>query len=381
MKRLVWVLGLLWVGVLFAEPAVTWKQSECLDEPLDAQDKIEVVVEDCVLYIRHLKVVINCCLEYQPELTIEGNEIVVREKDVGPPCDCICPFDLEIQITGLAPGSYDITMFAFLHPDPLSFKAIIPEECGEFVIMAPEVWSQFGLLGVEVPVFATNPKPLQGFSFGTVFPLAHCTMAGISIKDTVTERVGAEFVKVEINNGPGESVRRDMGWAFIAVIVDVEPPFTGKVIPAGKEQHIATFVYDIPMPTGSVPRSIYVPFEEVGKPPVPVVFTVAGQDVYPRKDNGIIQLSYPAEFIRGDANYNGRVTISDPVYLLNYLFVQGPEPPCGDAADANDDGALDLSDAIAMLKYLFAGGEIPPPSPPGPPGHDPTMDHLDCQPE
>ncbi len=53
-------------------------------------------------------------------------------------------------------------------------------------------------------------------------------------------------------------------------------------------------------------------------------------------------------------------------------------PPCLDAADANDDGLLNLSDAIAILAYLFRQGVIPPPSPPGPPGYDPTPDDLDC---
>jgi hypothetical protein len=48
---------------------------------------------------------------------IDGAVIRVTEVDVGPPCDCICPFDLEIAIEGLEPGTYAIDIRAFLHPD------------------------------------------------------------------------------------------------------------------------------------------------------------------------------------------------------------------------------------------------------------------------
>jgi hypothetical protein len=88
---------------------------------------------------------------------------------------------------------------------------------------------------------------------------------------------------------------------------------------------------------------------------------------------------WPPEFIRGDTNDNGLMTISDSIYLLDFLFRGGPVPPCEDSADANDDGALDISDAVTILSYLFSGGSIPPPSPPGPPGPDPTMDELGCE--
>ena len=69
--------------------------------------------------------------------------------------------------------------------------------------------------------------------------------------------------------------------------------------------------------------------------------------------------------------------LSDAVFILSYLFAQGAEPACLDAADANDDGLVDLSDAVFILAYQFAGGPQPPPPFPQP-GVDPTDDGLGC---
>ncbi|MBN1444146.1 MAG: hypothetical protein JXA90_15655, partial [Planctomycetes bacterium] len=80
-------------------------------------------------------------------------------------------------------------------------------------------------------------------------------------------------------------------------------------------------------------------------------------------------------FIRGDANSSGRVDLSDGVFILNYLFLAGPEPEVMDAADATDDGRIDISDPIRVLLYLFQGG-LPPPHPFPEPGRDFTYDEL-----
>lgn len=87
----------------------------------------------------------------------------------------------------------------------------------------------------------------------------------------------------------------------------------------------------------------------------------------------------PSQFIRGDANDDGHVDISDPVLVLACKFLGGLCPQCRDAADSNDDGVLDVSDAVFTLGFLFLGR--PPPPAPGPEacGPDPTPDHLpDC---
>ncbi len=81
-------------------------------------------------------------------------------------------------------------------------------------------------------------------------------------------------------------------------------------------------------------------------------------------------------FLRGDANNDSRVDLSDAIAILNSLFLGIPPlAPCADALDVNDEGRVDISDAIYLLSYLFQGGAaIPPPYPE--PGVDPTPDGL-----
>jgi len=81
------------------------------------------------------------------------------------------------------------------------------------------------------------------------------------------------------------------------------------------------------------------------------------------------------EFVRGDAQPDGRLNVSDAVRLLTVLFRGGDALECEDAADADDDGTLSLTDAITILNFLFqASDPLPPPS--GECGPDPTEDDL-----
>jgi len=64
-------------------------------------------------------------------------------------------------------------------------------------------------------------------------------------------------------------------------------------------------------------------------------------------------------FIVGDANGDGVIDIADVVYLINYLFTDGPPPDPLEAGDANCDGVVDIADVIYLINYLFIDG--PPP--------------------
>jgi hypothetical protein len=81
-------------------------------------------------------------------------------------------------------------------------------------------------------------------------------------------------------------------------------------------------------------------------------------------------------FIRGDANYDLTVDISDALATLLFLFAGRPIA-CASAADFDDNGVLQLTDSIATLDYLFRGGPRPPPPFPQA-GEDPTPDALTC---
>jgi hypothetical protein len=79
-------------------------------------------------------------------------------------------------------------------------------------------------------------------------------------------------------------------------------------------------------------------------------------------------------FIRGDADLDGSVSITDAIFVLNHLFTGGTAPRCEDPADSNDDGVVDLSDPVTALGALFLGTRSLPAPGPIRPGYDPTPD-------
>jgi hypothetical protein len=64
-----------------------------------------------------------------------------------------------------------------------------------------------------------------------------------------------------------------------------------------------------------------------------------------------------ASCLHGDANQDGRTTVTDIFYLINTLFAGGP-PPRG-YADVNGDHTVNVADTIYMINYLFGNGPAP----------------------
>jgi len=66
------------------------------------------------------------------------------------------------------------------------------------------------------------------------------------------------------------------------------------------------------------------------------------------------------EFLRGDANSDSELDISDIMYIYNYLYKDGQAPLLEDAADVNVDSAINLLDGLYLLDYFFRQGPPPP---------------------
>jgi len=65
-------------------------------------------------------------------------------------------------------------------------------------------------------------------------------------------------------------------------------------------------------------------------------------------------------FYRGDVNEDVVIDIGDVISLVNYLFMNGPDPlPFTDQGDVNNDQEVNVGDAVYLLSYLFITG--PPP--------------------
>lgn len=61
----------------------------------------------------------------------------------------------------------------------------------------------------------------------------------------------------------------------------------------------------------------------------------------------------------GDADSNGKIDVSDVVYLINYCYKGGPAPNPLLKGDVTADGAVNANDIIHLINYLFRNG-MPP---------------------
>jgi hypothetical protein len=78
----------------------------------------------------------------------------------------------------------------------------------------------------------------------------------------------------------------------------------------------------------------------------------------------VATLSYDAPwFMRGDANGDWKINVTDVVYLINYLFLipAGPAPTPWEAGDPNCDGAINVTDVVYLINYKFLVPPGPPP--------------------
>jgi hypothetical protein len=75
-------------------------------------------------------------------------------------------------------------------------------------------------------------------------------------------------------------------------------------------------------------------------------------------DNVSVLLNEPG-FTRGDANGDGIINVGDIVYLVSYLYKNGPAPSPIDAGDCNCDDIVNVGDVVYLVSYLYKGG--PPP--------------------
>ncbi|MCK4461217.1 MAG: hypothetical protein KAW46_05405, partial [candidate division Zixibacteria bacterium] len=65
-------------------------------------------------------------------------------------------------------------------------------------------------------------------------------------------------------------------------------------------------------------------------------------------------------FVCGDIDGDGSdVNIADLVYLVDYMFNSGPEPPVMDAANVDGLDEINIADLVYMVDYMFNSGPEP----------------------
>lgn len=175
---------------------------------------------------------------------------------------------------------------------------------------------------------------------------------------------------------------RDEGFLAASLAIDLN---TGtRTIPETTQRTLAELTFSVTA-DARVGEDLVIEFrpypEEGGLPEIPneVIHEGLSQD---HERCGVILHVVERDqiFIRGDADHDGSVNLSDAVAILRYLFEgERSAPACLDAADVNDNGTVDISDTTFLASYLFLQGS--PPLPPFPnAGQDSALtDDLDCR--
>lgn len=61
----------------------------------------------------------------------------------------------------------------------------------------------------------------------------------------------------------------------------------------------------------------------------------------------------------GDPNYDGKVNLSDIIFIVNYVFKSGTAPKFPFMGNANEDCNTNIQDIIVLVNYVFKGGAEP----------------------
>ena len=96
------------------------------------------------------------------------------------------------------------------------------------------------------------------------------------------------------------------------------------------------------------------------RPSVINEYSVEGKSIVPYLSRPVlVNVQNPRDlYIRGDANRDFDVNISDVILILRYLFVF-EKTLCHSPMDSNNDGRINIIDASRLVEFLFRGGIMP----------------------
>ena len=209
--------------------------------------------------------------------------------------------------------------------------------------------------GSRITCLADNVDALQGWSFGVGNDPEAILPNEANINGTVTET---------FNNGNGPA------FLFITILDDgsgvtmaavISGDADAEVLPVGIGHRILNIGYEAGpqgLP-GDIHQVRYT--DELGSPPVQVLFVVRGFEQKPCTRAGFVRINGP-RFLRGDFTNDLVTDMTDPIEELKWLFLGAPGPVCMEAANSNGTTQVNIADPIYFLNWLLLGGP-PPPAP------------------
>jgi hypothetical protein len=293
--------------------------------------------------------------------------------------------------------------------DPIIKNGYVEAEQGQFVevpldqtkgvdvSIGPEVSYTIGFQtatmtadqGVEivVPIVLTNnPLPIDGFSLGVKHDASRLELLDVTVAGGITSVIGGpadERLKFfAVNETPAG------GTGFTAALFLTLDPFTDyKVLDPDNSPH---HILDARYRTKGGATQLEV-VSNLGTPKVEVLFDIAGvpqRAIQPSANPTptILQITVggggDADFIRGDINQSGTISVTDAIGILRYLFDYPNLPAAFKTTEQNcllafninggidseteqeEEKGINVTDAILLLKYTFSGQTQTPPAPP-----------------
>ena len=269
------------------------------------------------------------------------------------------------------PGKYTVTLTVFSadRESTVVKEDFITVQESFNHMMIPDQFVVPNQEDVWFPVIASHRDPIQGFQVHAVFDSNVLTLKDCSLQYTEVEAMGPDIYECNIFERRCE----------VGVIFEFEVPFTNPVLPRGDNQRLVQLVFDVSnrAPFPSVTEVQLINNSEISR--IFNIFTVDGFTKLPVLDSSRVEIippfPLPRFFLRGDADSNRRLEITDAIVILSFLFLGGDQPTCMDAGDVNDFGRIDISAAISLLNFLFLGGRAPAVPFPNA-GLDPTEDDF-----
>lgn len=76
-------------------------------------------------------------------------------------------------------------------------------------------------------------------------------------------------------------------------------------------------------------------------------------------DCGVLMGAFAEGCALGDPDGNSIVTLSDAIFIINYIFANGVAPEPVESGDADCNGMVTISDVVYLINFIFAGGPAP----------------------
>ncbi len=280
------------------------------------------------------------------------------------------------------PATFD-GVIAVRLPFPFAFGVEAPAVSYDPDEVSAEIAFAVDLTIEEDPANSEFPSDTQGFSMG----LAH-DGGFLEVTDAYPSGVlaaldggsGPDLVEIDLAPPGGTGVTVTVTYGAAADVFlefeSLEPVITLEYRLTGGA--LASLEGDLDGAATALEWS-----NELGVPPVVNGIVLDGADSEVGFEDATVLLlpeGVLLPFLRGDCNGNGDVfALTDGIFLLEWSFLDGREPPCLDAADVDDSGTISgLLDALYLLEWNFTDGESPPAPGPERCGPDLSADGLGC---